>query len=50
MVNRLLSRALLSDQPGPHMGLATAAYTNFTSPLRKALDFCAPSDCWLFIR
>jgi ribonuclease R len=39
MVNRLLSRALLSDQPGPHMGLATAAYTNFTSPLRKALDF-----------
>ena len=39
MVNRLLSRAQLSDQPGPHMGLATAAYTNFTSPLRKALDF-----------
>ena len=39
MVNRLLSRALLSDQPGPHMGLATEAYTNFTSPLRKALDF-----------
>ena len=28
MVNRLLSRAMLSDQPGPHMGLATAAYTN----------------------
>ena len=39
MVNRLLSRAVLSDQPGPHMGLATEAYTNFTSPLRKALDF-----------
>ena len=39
MVNRLLSRAVLTDQPGPHMGLATEAYTNFTSPLRKALDF-----------
>ncbi|MDG2460906.1 MAG: VacB/RNase II family 3'-5' exoribonuclease [Luminiphilus sp.] len=39
MVNRLLSRAVLSDKPGPHMGLATEAYTNFTSPLRKALDF-----------
>jgi VacB/RNase II family 3'-5' exoribonuclease len=39
MVNRLLSRAVLSDQAGPHMGLATEAYTNFTSPLRKALDF-----------
>ena len=39
MVNRLLSRAILTDQPGPHMGLATEAYTNFTSPLRKALDF-----------
>ena len=39
MVNRLLSRAVLSDQPGPHMGLAAEVYTNFTSPLRKALDF-----------
>jgi ribonuclease R len=39
MVNRLLSRAVLSDEAGPHMGLATEAYTNFTSPLRKALDF-----------
>ena len=39
MVNRLLSRAILTDQPGPHMGLATEVYTNFTSPLRKALDF-----------
>ena len=39
MVNRLLSRAVLTDKPGPHMGLATEIYTNFTSPLRKALDF-----------
>ena len=39
MVNRLLSRAVLSETTGPHMGLATEAYTNFTSPLRKALDF-----------
>jgi len=39
MVNRLLSRAILTDKAGPHMGLATEAYTNFTSPLRKALDF-----------
>jgi VacB/RNase II family 3'-5' exoribonuclease len=39
MVNRLLSRAVLTEKAGPHMGLATEAYTNFTSPLRKALDF-----------
>ena len=39
MVNRLLARAALSEAPGPHMGLATEAYTNFTSPLRKSLDF-----------
>ncbi len=39
MVNRLLSRAHLSQTAGPHMGLATEVYTNFTSPLRKALDF-----------
>lgn len=39
MVNRLLSRAVLSETAGPHMGLATEAYTTFTSPLRKALDF-----------
>jgi len=39
MVNRLLARATLTQKPGPHMGLATEAYTNFTSPLRKALDF-----------
>ena len=39
MINRLLSRAHLSQTAGPHMGLATEVYTNFTSPLRKALDF-----------
>ena len=39
MVNRLLTRAEFASEPGPHMGLATPIYTNFTSPLRKALDF-----------
>ena len=49
MVNRLLSRAVLSETAGPHMGLATEAYTNFTSPLRKALDFlctCKSVPVW----
>lgn len=39
MVNRLLTRARLSTAPSEHMGLALDAYTNFTSPLRKAVDF-----------
>ncbi len=39
MVNRLLTRAELTAQPGPHMGMALGAYTNCTSPLRKFLDF-----------
>lgn len=39
MVNRLLSRAELSRAPSEHMGMALQAYTNFTSPLRKYLDF-----------
>ena len=39
MVNRLLTRAQLSAQPGLHMGMALPAYTNCTSPLRKYLDF-----------
>ncbi|TGD73082.1 VacB/RNase II family 3'-5' exoribonuclease [Mangrovimicrobium sediminis] len=41
MVNRLLTRAELSGQPGPHMGMALACYTNCTSPLRKYLDYAA---------
>ena len=39
MVNRLLTRAEYVDKPLPHMGMALLTYTNFTSPLRKAIDF-----------
>lgn len=39
MVNRLLTRAELSPEPGPHMGMALPQYTNCTSPLRKYVDF-----------
>jgi VacB/RNase II family 3'-5' exoribonuclease len=39
MVNRLLTRARLSCEPGPHMGMALEHYTNCTSPLRKYADF-----------
>ena len=39
MINRLLARAELSSEPGPHMGMALPVYTNCTSPLRKYVDF-----------
>lgn len=39
MVNRLLTRAELSCEPAPHMGMALDCYTNCTSPLRKYADF-----------
>ena len=39
MLNRLLTRARLAKNPGPHMGMGVPAYTNCTSPLRKYLDF-----------
>jgi ribonuclease R len=39
MINRLLTRAELSNLPSEHMGMALQVYTNFTSPLRKAVDF-----------
>ena len=39
MVNRLLTRAGLSTESGPHMGMALPEYTNCTSPLRKYVDF-----------
>ena len=39
MVNRLLTRAVFSTAPAEHMGMALNAYTNFTSPLRKYVDF-----------
>ncbi|MFN2287790.1 MAG: VacB/RNase II family 3'-5' exoribonuclease [Chromatocurvus sp.] len=39
MVNRLMTRAELSAEPGPHMGMALPCYTNCTSPLRKYVDF-----------
>jgi len=38
MVNRLLTRAVLSVASGPHMGMALPVYTNCTSPLRKYAD------------
>lgn len=40
IVTRQLERAELSSQPAPHQGMGLAAYTTFTSPLRKYLDFC----------
>ncbi len=39
MVNRLLTRAEISCEPAPHMGMALDYYTNCTSPLRKYVDF-----------
>jgi len=39
MLNRLLTRARLAKNPGPHMGLSLPVYTNCTSPLRKYADF-----------
>jgi ribonuclease R len=39
MINRLLTRAELSSEPGAHMGMALETYTNCTSPLRKYVDF-----------
>ena len=39
MVNRLLTRADLTTEPAPHMGMALDSYTNCTSPLRKYVDF-----------
>jgi len=39
MINRLLTRAELSCEPAPHMGMALESYTNCTSPLRKYVDF-----------
>jgi len=39
MVNRLLTRAAITAEPAPHMGMALECYTNCTSPLRKYLDF-----------
>jgi len=41
MVNRLMTRAALSTEPGAHMGMALESYTNCTSPLRKYVDFLA---------
>jgi len=40
MINRLMSRATFSVKPAAHMGMAVEFYTNGTSPLRKALDYC----------
>ena len=39
MANRLLTRAAVTTQHAPHMGMALDCYTNCTSPLRKYVDF-----------
>jgi ribonuclease R len=39
MLNRLLTRAELSTEPAPHMGMGLALYANCTSPLRKYVDY-----------
>ena len=39
IVSRQLARAELSFQAAPHQGMGLAAYTTFTSPLRKYSDF-----------
>jgi VacB/RNase II family 3'-5' exoribonuclease len=39
MANRLLARAELDIEPGPHMGMAMDCYSNCTSPLRKFTDY-----------
>jgi len=39
MVNRMLARAELSTEAGPHMGMAMDCYSNCTSPLRKYTDY-----------
>ena len=39
MVNRMLTRAQVSTEVGPHMGMALEHYSNCTSPLRKYTDF-----------
>jgi ribonuclease R len=41
MTNRLLTRAVLTTEPSPHMGMALENYANCTSPLRKYADFLA---------
>jgi ribonuclease R len=38
LVSRQLEKSTLSSEAGPHFGMGIAAYTNFTSPLRKAHD------------
>lgn len=39
LLTRQLEKSQLSSQPQPHFGMGLPAYTTFTSPLRKALDF-----------
>jgi len=39
MANRLLARAELRTEPDLHMGMGLPCYSNFTSPLRKYVDF-----------
>ena len=41
MANRLLARAELRTEAGPHMGMGLPCYSNCTSPLRKYTDYLA---------
>ena len=38
IASRLLARGTLSQSPAPHAGMGLAAYTTFTSPIRKYVD------------
>jgi ribonuclease R len=39
ILSRQLARAEMRFEPAPHQGMGLAAYTTFTSPLRKFSDF-----------
>ncbi|MEM0954079.1 MAG: VacB/RNase II family 3'-5' exoribonuclease [Pseudomonadota bacterium] len=39
MANRLLARAELCTRAGVHMGMGLPCYSNYTSPLRKYVDY-----------
>ncbi|PID42277.1 MAG: 3'-5' exonuclease [Proteobacteria bacterium] len=39
VINRQLERSILAQSPSPHCGMGLDLYTNFTSPIRKYVDF-----------
>jgi VacB/RNase II family 3'-5' exoribonuclease len=38
ILSRFLQRTVLSNQPGPHLGMGVEGYLGFTSPLRRYTD------------